>query len=193
VSAAAHGLVLLAAGASRRLGEPKQLVVVDGETLVRRAARSALATLPADAVIVLGHAAQTIGAAVADLPLRPIVAPDWHDGMGASLARGVAALDARCRGVLVVLCDQPALDAAHCIALVEAWRSDADRAAASAYADVVGVPAVLSRTWLDTPGALAGDRGARELLRADPSRVVRVAAPALARDVDRPRDLPASP
>lgn len=193
MSAAPHGLVLLAAGASRRLGRPKQLVVVDGETLVRRAASSGLATAPLDAVIVLGHAADEIGAAVAGLPLRPVVADDWRDGMGASLACGVAALDARCDGVLVVLCDQPALDAAHCAALVDAWRTHRDSAAASAYAGVLGVPAVLPRAWLLEPGALAGDRGARELLRSTARRVVAVAAPALMYDIDRIGDLPANP
>lgn len=189
MSGTAHGLVLLAAGASRRLGRPKQLVVVDGETLVVRAARSALATSPADAVIVLGHDAASIGAAVAGLPLRTVVAKDWQAGMGASLAAGVAALDARCHAVLVVLCDQPSLDAGHCAALVDAWRRAPHHAAASAYDGVLGVPAVLPRAWLERPGALAGDRGARELLRADPSLVTAIAAPALAQDVDRFEDL----
>lgn len=189
----AHGVVLLAAGASRRLGRPKQLVVIDGETLVRRAARCALATQPLDAVIVLGHAADDIAAAVADLPLRTIVAGDWHDGMGASLARGVAALDARCDGVLVALCDQPALTPAHCAALVDAWRRHPAGAAASGYAGVVGVPAVLPRAWLVEPGALAGDQGARELLRSASREVVAVTAPELACDVDRVADLPPVP
>ncbi|MDC8014160.1 nucleotidyltransferase family protein [Tahibacter soli] len=193
MSAAPHGLVLLAAGASRRLGRPKQLVVVDGETLVRRAAHGGLATAPLDAVIVLGHAAGDIGAAVADLPLRAVVADDWREGMGASLACGVAMLDERCDGVLVLLCDQPALDAAHCIALVDTWRARRTAAAASAYAGVLGVPAVLPRAWLAEPGALAGDHGARELLRSAARHVVAVDAPALARDVDRVGDLPVDP
>ena len=190
MNAPAHGLVLLAAGASRRLGRAKQLVLVDGETLVHRAARCALATAPLDGVIVLGHAAGAVGAAVATLPLRHVVADDWRDGMGASLARGVHALDTRCDGVLVVLCDQPALSAAHCTALVEAWRGNSASAAASAYAGVLGVPAVLPRAWLLEPDALTGDRGARALLRE--RAVTPVAAPQLSHDIDSAADLPES-
>lgn len=190
MSTLSHGLVLLAAGASRRLGRAKQLVRVDGETLVHRAARCALATGPLDAVIVLGHAADAVGAAVTALPLRHVVADDWQIGMGASLARGVRALDARCDGVLVVLCDQPALSAAHCVALIQAWRGNPASAAASAYAGVLGVPAVLPRAWLLEPDVLTGDRGARALLRE--RAAIPVAAPELSYDIDSASDLPES-
>ena len=185
---AAHGAVILAAGASRRLGFPKQLVEIGGEPLLRRAARAVLATQPSDAVVVLGHAADRCAAVVADLPLRRLVAPDWQRGMGPSLRSGLAALDGACAGVLVVLCDQPALDAAHLLSLLSAWSAAPQRAAASGYAGTVGVPALLPRSWLE-PAALDGDRGARALLQARAAQVQVVVNEALARDVDRPDDL----
>ena len=184
----AHGAILLAAGASRRLGQPKQLVEVGGETLLRRAACALLATAPLDCVVVLGHAPDDMRAALAGLPLRSVVAADYAEGMAASLRTGIAALDARCTGALIALTDQPALDAAHLRALRDAWAEEPQNAAASLYARTLGVPALLPRSWFDDVAAIRGDTGARELLRTR-ADVVAVAAPELARDVDVPADL----
>ena len=87
-----HALLVLAAGASRRLGEPKQLLRVDGESLVHRAVRFGLATNPAQALLVLGAGAGEVRAEVADLPVTPLVCDQWQAGLGASLAAGMAAL-----------------------------------------------------------------------------------------------------
>lgn len=187
-----HALVLLAAGGSRRLGRAKQLLVVDGEALVARAARLGLATAPACALLVLGAQAEAVHAATDGLPLQRVDCPDWRAGMGASLRAGLAAVPDDCDGALVLLCDQPALDASHLQALVSAWRADPDHAAASAYAGVLGVPALLPRAWFEAL-CLDGDRGARDLLRERSDRVTAIAAPDLSRDVDHPTDLDAFP
>jgi molybdenum cofactor cytidylyltransferase len=184
-----HGVVLLAAGGSKRLGQAKQLLEFGGETLVHRAARLALATAPRDAVLALGAHADAVQAAVATLALRPVPCAHWELGMGASLRAGLAALSADCAGALVLLCDQPDLDAAHLQALVAAWRADPSRAAASAYAGVLGVPALLPRAWFAELAALEGDRGARDLLRQRAAYVHAVACAPLSRDIDAPSDL----
>ncbi len=184
-----HGVVLLAAGGSRRLGQAKQLLELAGETFVHRAARLALATAPADAVLVLGAHADAVLAGEATLALRPVRCGDWERGMGASLRAGLAALSPNCSGALVLLCDQPDLHAGHLHALVQAWRRDPTRAAASAYAGVLGVPALLPRTWFSALDALDGDRGARDLLRQRAGDVHAVASAPLARDIDTPADL----
>lgn len=184
-----HGAILLAGGASRRLGRPKQLVEIDGEPLLRRVARALLATAPLDLVVVLGHDAARLAPALAELPLRTLLADDHADGMSASLRRGVAALDTRCAGALIALTDQPALDATHLLTLRDTWRARPTQAVASAYAGVVGVPALLPRAWFADVARLEGDVGARALLRERVAEVVAVDAPALARDLDTPADL----
>lgn len=181
-----HALLVLAAGGSRRLGEPKQLLRLDGESLVRRAVRSGLATDPTQALLVLGAAADAVRAEVADLPVTPLVCDHWQAGLGASLATGVAALGEDIASALVVLCDQPALDGTHLQALVAAWRKDPAQAAASAYAGVLGVPALLPRAWFEELATGRDDRGARELLRRHAPQVSAVAAPGLAQDLDTP-------
>ena len=184
-----HGALLLAAGASRRLGRPKQLVEVDGEPLIRRAARALLATKPHECVVVLGHAAAELAAALDGVPVRCVIARDVEEGMAASLRVGIAALDAHCAGALIALTDQPALNAAHLHALCAAWRRAPENAVASAYADTLGVPALLPRRWFADLATLAGDVGARELVRARTHEVVAITADALALDVDTPADL----
>lgn len=185
----AHDAILLAAGASTRLGYAKQLIEVDGEPLLRRAARALLATSPLELIVVLGHEAERMRDALAGLSLRAIVAPDHAEGLSASLRAGIAALDARCAGALIALTDQPALDAVHLVALRDAWRRAPDRAVASAYANVLGVPALLPRAWFAQIANLRGDTGARELLRAHAHDVIAIAAPALEHDLDTPADL----
>lgn len=182
----AHGAILLAAGASRRLGHAKQLIEIDGEPLLRRAARALLATQPLDCVVVLGHEAERMRPALAGLAVREVVAADHESGLSASLRAGIAALDPGCAGALVALTDQPALQVRHLLALCDAWRAQPLRAVASAYAGVLGVPALLPRTWFADLAHLHGDVGARELLRA--RGAVPLAAPALAQDLDTPSD-----
>jgi CTP:molybdopterin cytidylyltransferase MocA len=184
----AHGVVLLAAGASTRLGQPKQLVLHRGETLVHRAARIALATQPKDAVVVVGAEADAVFAEVEAMPIRRADCSGWRHGMGASLRTGVAALAVECTGVLVVLCDQPALDAAHLVALRDAWFDAPERGAASFYANKLGVPALLPRTWF---GGLytTADRGMRELLVQQRDQVTAISNSALVVDIDLPSDL----
>ncbi len=184
-----HGIVLLAAGDSARLGRAKQLLIYRGETLVRRAARAAMATAPDDAVIVLGAQADSIFTQVEDLPLRRVDCADWPKGMGASLRAGIAALSAACTGALIVLCDQPHLEAAHLESLCAVWRSQPLRAAASLYAGRLGVPALLPRAWFADLRTLGSDRGARDLLAARGDQVIAITNEALALDLDRPGDL----
>jgi CTP:molybdopterin cytidylyltransferase MocA len=186
---ALHGAVLLAAGASRRLGHPKQLVEREGEPLIRRAARVLLATAPLDAVVVLAQADPALLDALAGLAIRPVMASDASEGLSASLRAGIAALDPHCGGALVALTDQPALSVAHVLALRDAWYAAPARAVASAYAGVLGVPALLPRDWFTAISALRGDAGARALLRDRAANVTALSAPDLEHDIDAPVDL----
>jgi CTP:molybdopterin cytidylyltransferase MocA len=182
-----HGAIVLAAGASGRLGRSKQLLRYHGETLVRRAVRLALGTHPQETIIVVGADADVVHASVADLPVRRVDCADWKRGMGASLRAGLTGLPADCAGALIVLCDQPALDAAHLEKLCAAWRTTSRHAAASWYAGRLGVPALLPRAWF---AEVAGDdHGARDLLALRYAEVASVENEALAWDVDRPADL----
>jgi molybdenum cofactor cytidylyltransferase len=188
---ARHAAVLLAAGASRRLGQPKALLEIDGEPLVRRAAHALLATAPVDLWVVTGDPA--VGARIAgvldDLPARCIACADWDDGMAASLRTGVqAAAAGAIDGVLACPVDLPQITGMRLRELVALWRRAPARPAACRYEGLAGTPAVLPRAAFAALAALHGDRGARDWLRNQPD-VALLDAPELARDIDRPEDL----
>lgn len=176
--------VVLAAGASRRLGRPKQLERREDRTLLRRAAELALAAGCDPVVVVLGYAAERLAEELAGLPVRTVAAPDWAEGMAASLRAGLAALPGDVPAALLMVCDQPAVTAAHLQRLLGAHRGSHLPAAASAYAGVLGVPAVVGRSLFPELAAVTGDRGAREVLRADPRRVAAVPLAGGELDVD---------
>ena len=182
-----HAAVVLAAGRSRRFGAPKQLLRIEGETLVQRAVDAARATAPEDVIVVVDREAQAIRDALAGQAVRWVECADDH--MAASLRAGVSALDACIGAALIVLADQPALTTRHLCSLVEAWRAAPERAAASAYAGTLGVPAVLPAAWFARLAEQAdGDEGARALLRDARADVIALEAADLALDIDTPAD-----
>lgn len=191
------GVVLLAAGGSSRLGRPKQLLLHEGKTLVRRAAEAAVAAKSGPVVVVLGALAEAVIAELAGLPVRSVQNSDWGAGMGSSLRVGLRALDTEesagadpaVDAVLVMLCDQLRVNARHLRALVEAFTQTRAFIVASGYEGTRGVPALFSRALFPELEALAPDQGARGVIARDPSRVVEVALAGGGDDIDTAEDL----
>ena len=189
--------VILAAGASRRYGSPKQLARYRGESLAARSVRLAHEAGAEAVWVVLGYRADPIRRALREGGATPagtstVRNPRWRDGMGRSLACGVRALDARSRAVLVCLADQPLLEAEDLAALVLAWRASPRAIVASRYAGKLGVPAIFPRSHFRALKSLSGDRGAQVLLTSS-NDVISVPIPAAAVDIDEPRDLSGLP
>ncbi|MGA7525529.1 MAG: nucleotidyltransferase family protein [Acidobacteriaceae bacterium] len=183
--------VVLAAGASTRLGQAKQLIELDGESLLRRTARLALEAGCAPVVVVLGYEAERIAAELTDLSVEPVVNPEWRQGMGSSLRCGVAA-PVICRimptNILLLVCDQPRLTVDHLRALLAHHAAESVAITASQYAGRMGVPAVFAAGIVPELLQCTGDQGARELIRLDATRVQLVPWPGGAIDIDRPED-----
>ena len=182
--------MVLAAGASTRLGRPKQLVEHEGEPLVRRAAIAAAQTGAAPVIVVLGAHAELIAPALHALTsVSVIVNDDWRAGLASSLVAGVRALRAHAiDAALVTLADQPLVDAAALRRLVDAFTSTS-RIVAAEYRGVLGVPALFAREHLDDLLQLTGDAGAGGWLRRHARDVTRVPMDAAALDVDTEDDL----
>lgn len=187
--------VLLAAGRSTRLGTPKQLLLdAGGEPLVRRMARELLAGGCARVVVVTGGAATEVAAACAGMGpgVTLVFNGRFAEGMGTSIAAGVAALETPA-AVLVATCDMPAVDAAHIRALLT-LSDGGRRRVASTYLGagdegppVLGVPALFPTTDVPALLALTGDRGARELLKQNDTLSVFLQDGSL--DLDTPADI----
>jgi molybdenum cofactor cytidylyltransferase len=172
--------VILAAGYSRRLGRPKQTLVIGGETLVERSVKVAQEAGLSPVIAVVrpesdfGFALQQMGAVV-------VLNDEAREGMAASIRYGVnAAQLLHAVGVVVTTCDQPGLRPEHIRALI----AEPERVTGSRYAGRVGVPAYFPASVFDQLMALQGDMGARDLLRGAKA----IAAEELALDVDTDED-----
>lgn len=179
--------ILLAAGGSRRLGAPKQLLEVDGTPMVVHAVRQAIAHCDAGMVVVTGAAREQVIDVLAGLPIDIVDNPDWELGMGTSIGRGVAAASAGAGGLLLLVCDQPVVGAAELAGLVAAWRAAPECIAAAGYAGTHGVPAIFPARYRGRLMALTGDRGARSIV-GEADEVTVVDMPAAAHDIDTPED-----
>ena len=186
------GLVILAAGASRRMGSPKQLIEIDGRPLLVRAIEAALAAPVGPVVVVLGANAVAIRPVIGHLPVLVIENPAWSEGMASSIREGVATLRQFSRtldAAVLALCDQPGFSAATVESLLAAHRATGRGIEAARYSGRLGAPALFAREHFAALTALTGEEGARDLLNADPARVAAVELPELARDLDTPADL----
>lgn len=189
-----HAAVLLAAGGSRRLGRPKQLLTRDGETLVRRAARLALDTSPRRLLVVVGAHRDRVAAALSGLACEIVRNPLWERGLAGSLQAAAAALGGEDCAVLVAGCDQPALEAGHLRTLLAGAAGSVSRCAATRHGDdAPGIPAVVPAALLARAHALEGDRGLAPLLRTLPrGDVPLLDAPELGFDLDTEQDVRAA-
>jgi molybdenum cofactor cytidylyltransferase len=180
--------ILLAAGGSERLGRPKQLVRIGGESLVRRQAAMVAGAVD-ELVVVIGHQAEMIAALLHDQPVRLQRNASWSQGMGTSLAAGISALPAGADAVLVMLCDQYRIIANDLFDLVDAWRAEPTRVVAARWEGACGPPAIFPRSFFAELAMLAGDRGARGLIENPESRTRFVAMDNAQYDLDTQEDL----
>ncbi len=181
--------VVLAAGESRRFGRPKLLETLDGETLVGRAARLARACCGERSVLVTGHMAADVAAASGGHCAIVLENREYRDGLGSSIALAARELAARADALLLLLADQPLIDAAHLRRLTETWSGAEDEIVASAFAGTTGPPVLMARNTFPELMSLSGDQGARSLILDGRRRLRKVPCEAAGVDVDGEDDL----
>ena len=187
--------VVLAAGESRRMGEPKQLLRWQGEPLVTRAARIALESGASETVVVTGAVGEQVEAALAPLRaagrgrLRVVFNPAWQDGQAGSVRAAVEALPAACEAVLFLPVDQPRLPAGLLRRLWQAWRGGSDLGAVTVDGAIRGAPGLFDRRFFGQLRQVQGDGGGGKLLRRYAAEVSAIEAPyEWVADVDTPED-----
>jgi molybdenum cofactor cytidylyltransferase len=186
------GLILLAAGGSTRMGKPKQLLAYQGSTLLRRATDTAIASGCAPVVVVVGAAAdgaarELDGVTTALLEMNP----DWERGMGTSIRAGLRrVLRERpdIAAVLIMLCDQPHVDAAHLRHLCDVHHSTAKRIVASGYGGALGPPCLFAAESFEDLLQIGDGEGAKRLINLAGDDRATVPLPAAAVDIDTPED-----
>ncbi|MFZ0128421.1 MAG: nucleotidyltransferase family protein [Candidatus Dormiibacterota bacterium] len=168
--------VILAAGASRRMGEPKQLLPVRGRPLLETALAAACDSQLDEVLVVLGAHADEIRRSVRLGRARVVVNPDHAQGMSTSLKAGIAALGNNVARVVVILGDQPDITAEVVDRLLDTQTASGLPAAALSFDGLLHPPVVLARQLWGDVEALEGDVGCRALVRAHPEIVAAVAA-----------------
>lgn len=183
--------VVLAAGLSRRFGASKLLVPVAGEALIRRVMRTVCDARVGPTHLVVGHDGDRVRAAAGDLSDTVVDNPRYRDGLGTSIAAGVASLPREAEAVLIVLGDQPLVRADHLRLLAAAWAANPGHIAASGYSGTAGPPVVFPRAAFAELETLDSDEGAKRLLDGEryPLRIIDAGDQAL--DVDTRADLDA--
>ena len=191
----ATAAIVLAAGASRRMGEPKQLLRWRGEPLVARAARSALQSGASEAIVISGAVREQVEAALEPLRreaggrLRVVFNAAWQEGQAGSVRAAVEALPAACEAALFLPVDQPRLPAALLRRLWQRWRGGSDLAAVAVGGAIRGAPALFDRRYFDLLKRVEGDRGGGALLRQHAADVSAIETPGhWLTDVDTPED-----
>ncbi|QJE95885.1 nucleotidyltransferase family protein [Luteolibacter luteus] len=183
------GALVLAAGKASRFGSPKQLLEIDGVTLLDRACLTALAAGCDPVLRVIGAHAEEILARECPARVWTFHHADWEQGMGSSLASGVRHLldlAPDIEAVLVLLSDQPAVTTDLLEAMFAALREPVPSIVLCDHGEATGPPALFAAEHFDRLLGLGGDQGARVIASRHPEAVGKVPFPEGAWDIDSP-------
>jgi molybdenum cofactor cytidylyltransferase len=183
--------VVLAAGSSRRMGSPKQLLSINGRPLLEFVVAQVCASRLDDVLVVLGAAADEIRVAVDFGRAKVLVNADHATGMASSLRAGLAALGSEVDRAMVILGDQPDISAHLLDSLLDLQEETGLPAAALNFGGLLHPPVVLKRELWGDLNELEGDVGCRAVIRAKPELVAKLMAETDLKhpvDVDTPDD-----
>lgn len=168
------GAVILAAGESSRLGEPKQLLPYRGCSLIRRAINAAIEGGCAPIMVILGSDVASVSEEIPQDGTVIVENPDWRSGIGTSVRTGVQQLltvAPKTKALVLLVCDQPFVNGEVVRKLIEHWRTEGKPIVASAYSGTLGVPALLDSSCFAELLQIGDSHGAKSIILRLPSRV----------------------
>ncbi len=185
-------ILVMAAGASKRLGQPKQFVKYKGESLIRRIAREAIKSNIGNITIVTGFNHDAIVKEIHDLEVNIFFNPQWEEGLGASIRNGLNHILKKTpdtNAILLTMVDQPFVDAEHLSKLVNAYDASRPMIIASAYSGTFGVPVLIDSFYFEMMKELKGDEGGKKIFVNYLKDIVEIPFIAGAIDIDEETDL----
>ena len=170
--------ILLAAGESKRMGQPKQMLAWQGKTLLRHVLENLIHSTVDEIILVLGHEAEAIRKSLTEFQIKIVINPDYRQGMATSLRQGLLAMDPGSEAFLVVLADQPGIGPEIINQIIhEFQRSDPRRGIARPiYRGLRGHPVLIGVRYLQEALQLRGDVGARQILLNHPEDILEIEA-----------------
>ena len=185
--------MVLAAGPSRRFGDdpPKQLALIDGESLIYRVVRRAGAARLAEIVVVVGLAASRIESSLQDLAVKVVVNHRYAEGQSTSVRAGLEAINPDAAAAMFIPVDQPALSAGVIDALIDCYQRSGGSIVIPTHRGRRGAPVLFDRALFSELALIEGDAGGRQIFAAHESEIVELplASPEPLRDVDTLEDL----
>ncbi|MBS1555521.1 MAG: NTP transferase domain-containing protein [Bacteroidetes bacterium] len=184
-------ILILAAGSSSRLGQSKQLLQYQGQSLLQRTASIACA-ISQHVVVVLGSNFDNHAKEIANRSAHVVNNQDWQKGMGCSLKVGVKEILSRwptTKAITVLVCDQPRLTEQHLKLLIECAANNAQAIACSSYGSTLGVPALFKKEMFTFLQQTGDNEGAKKLIQQHPEQVVSIPFDGGEIDIDTPEDL----
>ena len=161
------GILILAAGSSSRLGEPKQLLKFNGKTLLRNVVEEAIKV--SDFVIVVtGSIHSQISKEIEDLKVKIIENINWNKGIGSSIKIGIIQLlneFLEVKNIIISVCDQPFLETSVFLDLIQMQKDSQKGIVASKYSDTLGTPVLFTETYFKELSELSGQEGAKKVLQ----------------------------
>lgn len=184
-------ILVLAAGASSRMGKIKQLLPYQGTTLLGHALQQAINSKLGNVYCVLGAHATQIKVSILGFDIRLVENPNWEAGLSTSLAAGVQAVlreQPLTKSILIMLADQPFVMVGYLQELHDLSILNPNKIIASSYKDGLGVPIVLPDLFFTIIMDSKGDVGAKKIINQNKNDVISVEAAHLLKDVDTPED-----
>lgn len=180
--------IVLAAGTSSRMGQPKQLLQFEGKSLIRRAVETAVESQTRQTIVVTGAAREAVESELAGLAVMLVHNPDFAEGMSTSLRAGLHAVRPDVDAVIVMLADQPFVGASVVDALIERYEQGEAKIVRPRYGGQPGNPVLWDRSLFDELAEQTGDQGGRALLQKYRNEIAWVDLPdgAVQTDVDTP-------
>jgi molybdenum cofactor cytidylyltransferase len=181
--------VILAAGRATRFGATKQILPWRETTLVAHSARMALDAGLDPVIVVLGHDADNVAAALAGLPVRPVYNPEFAAGQSTSIRKSLECIPPRTGAAVFLLADNPFADADLVSEMVQAHRETLAPACVPVFEKQRGNPVLFDKALFGELSGLSGDTGGRVLLEKYRDRIVEVpAGRGILFDIDTPED-----
>jgi molybdenum cofactor cytidylyltransferase len=185
------GIVILAAGSSTRLGQPKQLLEFQGTSLIQRITQIAVKAVQKPVVVILGANSSLIHSQLTHLPVHIVNNPDWPQGMTSSIRKGLSALlyySPDTEGVIFAVCDQPYITPDLFLEMISVGSKSHKPIVACLYNNVFGTPVLFKKEYFDALLALKDNEGARKIIQKHPESVEAVPFPKGIFDVDTMQD-----
>jgi molybdenum cofactor cytidylyltransferase len=166
--------ILLAAGESKRMGKPKQLMPLGKNTLLEQVIDNLLDSSVDETIVVLGHKAREISRTIASRPVRIALNPDYRRGMSTSIIAGLKRVDPRSRAVMLTLGDQPLVESDTINQLIEAFNKNNKGIAIPTHQGRRGNPVIFDLKYKPELLKLEGDIGGRGIIKNHPHDVLEV-------------------